>query len=611
MNGNGVTERVAGAIYEAFDAYHAEFRAITRRGKGRFERRDWHGILDDARDRLACYTAHLQPVLHRVRAMLGAGATDVPTWQEIRWMHSALIVDREDYELAETFFNSVTRRIFATVGVNERVEYVLSDTNPDDDDESESRAYRTYPRGRSTAELVSRVLTGPGWHAPWADLDGDCAAVAERIDAETRQAWGTDAFDGIEMLACPFVRNKAAYLVGRVFRGNRMLPLLLPLLHDARGIRVDAVLLSSNEVSIVFGFSWSYFLADVQCPRATVEFLATLMPLKRVDELYNAIGYTKHGKTELYRTLVRHLGRDGARFGFAPGAQGLVMSVFTLPSLNVVFKIIKDTFGHPKRTTRREVMEHYRLVFIHDRVGRLADAQEFEHLQLPRRCFPDELMEYLLEVAPSAVRVEGEHVIVRHLYTERRVTPLNVYLQQAEGEPAEEAILDYGLAIKELAGANIFTGDMLLKNFGVSRHGRVIFYDYDELCLLTDCTIRRLPQAANPVDELSPEPWFGVSEHDIFPEEFAAFLVPAGRLGDVFRARHGDLLTVEYWTRMQARQRAGEIADVFPYRDARRLHRVLAPAAADAAPVPPAAPEAPAADEPDASTAPSFPATGA
>ncbi|MGH8328461.1 MAG: isocitrate dehydrogenase kinase/phosphatase AceK regulatory subunit, partial [Steroidobacteraceae bacterium] len=163
MNGNGDTERVARAIYDAFDAYHAEFRAITRRGKGRFERRDWHGILDDARERLACYTAHLQPALQRVRTILGADATDVPIWQEIRWMHSALIVDREDYELAETFFNSVTRRIFATVGVNERVEYVLSDTNPEDDDESASRAWRTYPRGRSTAELVCRVLTSTGW----------------------------------------------------------------------------------------------------------------------------------------------------------------------------------------------------------------------------------------------------------------------------------------------------------------------------------------------------------------------------------------------------------------------------------------------------------------
>ena len=257
---------------------------------------------------------------------------------------------------------------------------------------------------------------------------------------------------------------------------------------------VDAVLTTSDEVSIVFGFSWSYFFVETERPSAVVEFLASIMPLKRIDELYNAIGFNKHGKTELYRSLVEHMARPDARFDFAEGDEGLVMSVFTLPSLNVVFKIIKDRFGHPKRITRTGVLGKYHLVFVRDRVGRLADAQEFEHLAFPRRLFPDELLAHLRAVAPSIVRVEDEHVIIAHLYTERRVTPLNVFLRDATPEEAADAILDYGAAIKDLAAANIFTGDMLLKNFGVSRHGRVIFYDYDELCLLTECNIRSLPQ---------------------------------------------------------------------------------------------------------------------
>jgi len=292
-----------------------------------------------------------------------------------------------------------------------------------------------------------------------------------------------------------------------------------------------------------------------------------------VDELYNAIGYNKHGKTELYRTLVEHLRAPDARFEFAPGDQGLVMTVLTLPSLNVVFKIIKDRFGHPKRTTRRDVMAKYHLVFVRDRVGRLADAQEFEHLDLPRPCFSEELLAHLLAVAGATVRVEGERVIVRHVYTERRVIPLNVYLRDAASDAARAAVLDYGAAIKDLAAANIFTGDMLMKNFGVSRHGRVIFYDYDELSLLTDCVIRRIPVPTTLDEELAAEPWFHVGEMDVFPEEFGAFLVPAGGLRDVFLAAHGDLLTVEFWREMQARQRSGEMPDVFPYPDARRLHR--------------------------------------
>jgi isocitrate dehydrogenase kinase/phosphatase len=267
------------------------------------------------------------------------------------------------------------------------------------------------------------------------------------------------------------------------------------------------------------------------------------------------------------------MARPDARFDFAEGDEGLVMSVFTLPSLNVVFKIIKDRFGHPKRITRTGVLGKYHLVFVRDRVGRLADAQEFEHLAFPRRLFPDALLAHLREVAPSIVRVEGESVVIAHLYTERRVTPLNVFLRDATPEAAADAILDYGAAIKDLAAANIFTGDMLLKNFGVSRHGRVIFYDYDELCLLTECNIRALPQPRTEDEEMAAEPWYYVGEQDVFPEEFAAFLVPPAPLRDIFLGAHADLLTVQYWRGMQQRQMAGEVVDVFPYAASRRLVR--------------------------------------
>lgn len=572
MNGNGCAEQVAIAIAEGFEAYHARFKAITRRAKERFERRDWRGIQQDATERLAVYKEHVERVLATVRALLGERERDVPTWESIKWFHAALIVDRADCELAETFFNSVTRRIFTTVGVNERVEYVFPDANPGEsgDDTPITRSYRW---AGDTQVLVQRLLSDVPWRAPWRDLEGDAARTAARIDQDLRAAWGDVGIDAIEVLDSPFFRNKGAYLVGRMHRGNRVRPLLLPLLHDERGIFVDAVLTTADEASIVFGFSWTYFLADVARPREAVEFLSSIMPLKRIDELYTAIGYNKHGKTELYRSLVEHLREPDAKFELAPGEQGLVMSVFTLPSLNVVFKIIRDTFGHPKRTTRRAVMDRYHLVFVRDRVGRLADAQEFEHLELRRSCFTEPLLAHLLAVAPSVVQVVGDRVIVRHLYTERRVTPLDVYLREATPEAAREAILDYGQAIKDLAAAGIFTGDMLHKNFGVSRHGRVIFYDYDELCLLAECTVRRLPRPSTPDEELAAEPWFYVGERDIFPEEFGPFMVPAGGLGEAFLAAHGDLLTVEFWQRMQERQRAGELFDVFPYGQARRLAR--------------------------------------
>lgn len=576
MKSNAHVMRTAVAIHDAFHAYRVRFTGITRRAKKRFEQRDWHGSHGDAADRLAVYKTQVDATLPVVRDALAGQATDVPTWQEVKWLYSALIVERDDCELAETFFNSIARRVFSTVGVDERVEYVFPDASPGEwlDD---LQIFRRYERSGETAVLVRALLESTRLRAPWRDLEGDAARVAERIDWAVRCSApvpSSDAgFEALEALAAPFYRNKGAYLVGRIPRGEEggAIPVVLALMHDERGVYVDAVLLTSDEVSIVFGFSWSYFLADISRPRDAVEFLASIMPLKRVDELYNSLGYNKHGKTQLYRSLVEHLRMPGATFEPATGDEGLVMSVFTLPSLNVVFKVIKDSFGHPKRVTRRDVMERYRLVFLRDRVGRLADAQEFEHLEFPRACFPEPLLRRLLDVAGSTVRLVGDHVVIRHLYTERRVTPLNIYLREASPDEARDAIIEYGQAIKDLAAANIFTGDMLLKNFGVSCHGRVIFYDYDELCLLTECEFRYLPRATTADEEMSAEPWFHVGEHDVFPEEFAPFMVPSGPLRDVFLAAHANLLTVDFWRRVQAQQRAGELSDVFPYRREKRL----------------------------------------
>jgi isocitrate dehydrogenase kinase/phosphatase len=229
--------------------------------------------------------------------------------------------------------------------------------------------------------------------------------------------------------------------------------------------------------------------------------------------------------------------------------------------------------GAPKRTTRTEVMGQYRRVFLRDRVGRLADAQLFQGLAFPRRCFPEPLLRELLAVAPSMVRVENGHVAIAQLYTQRRLRPLNLHLQEASPADADAAILDYGRAIRELAAANIFTGDLLLKNFGVSRHGRVIFYDYDELAEVTGCTFRRMPAAATDEDELSAEPWYHVGEADVFPEELLAFMVPRGRLRDVFLSEHAELMEAEWGIALPERLRRGEQPEVLPYRPERRLPR--------------------------------------
>jgi isocitrate dehydrogenase kinase/phosphatase len=572
MNSNTTHRPVApavGAIHSAYDRYARGFEEITRLARRRFELRDWAGAQADATARLALYKAHVDAAVSDVRDILGDAVMERNVWAAMKTDHASRVAARADAELAETFFNSVTRRVFSTVGVDSAIEY-LEDSPPADSPNEQHSIYDTHAVTQVDADLVRRILLGFPWTVPYAQLERDAALVAELVGGRVGQA--ADIIY-IDLLRSVFYRNKGAYIVGRIRAGSEIVPLVLPLLHAERGIVVDAVLMTQDEASVVFGFSWTYFRVDAPQPRPLVAFLATIMPLKQVNELYNAIGHNKHGKTELYRGLMRHLEGADARFAFVEGDEGMVMAVFTLASLNVVFKIIKDSFGAPKNTTRRAVMGKYHFVFVRDRVGRLADAQEFEHLEFPRRCFPDDLLGYLVDVAGSTVRVEGDRVVVRHLYTERRVTPLNLFLRDADSRAAREAIIDYGNAIKDLAAADIFTGDMLAKNFGVTRNGRVICYDYDELCLLSECRFRRIPQPTSWEEEFAAEPWFHVGEEDVFPEEFGAFLVPPGQLRDVFLEAHGNLLNPEFWQDVQQRLARGEVVDVFPYRREARLQR--------------------------------------
>jgi isocitrate dehydrogenase kinase/phosphatase len=238
---------------------------------------------------------------------------------------------------------------------------------------------------------------------------------------------------------------------------------------------------------------------------------------------------------------------------------------FTLLSFDVVFKIIRDRFPYPKTILQEEVKAKYQLVFKHDRAGRLVDAQEFKQLRFPKALFAPLLLDELMSETAKSVHVDGADLIFDHLYIERRMTPLNLFLRAATAEAAEKAVLDYGQCIRDLAYTNIFAGDLLLKNFGVTRHGRVIFYDYDELCQVTDCHFRDMPEATNPEDEMRGEAWFYVAENDIFPETFINFLAFDDSQRAAFMRVHGEILTAEFWRHVQQRLNEGDMLEVLPY----------------------------------------------
>ncbi|MAE75468.1 MAG: bifunctional isocitrate dehydrogenase kinase/phosphatase [Planctomycetes bacterium] len=551
-----------------FVAYDDAFRVITRRARSTFEQRDWAAGRRDAVERIELWGECVAASVQRMEALLGERSRDRQLWARIKARYCSLVVSLVDAEFFKTYFSSVTRRLFQTVGVDTTLQFAGTESKPLQN-VGAPLVGRSYLNKGPLASAIGELLRDFQWQVPYEDLARCAAFVCDEIVVHRRQQADNDPVLGIDVMDAVFYRDTRAYIVGRVTGWTTHTPLVIVLANTDRGVRVDAVIQTEQGVSVLFGFTRSHFHVDLKAVGAAIGFLRTLLPRKRLAELFTALGRYKQGKTERYRDFVRHLRASSDRFIVAPGDEGMVMLVFTLPSYDVVFKVIRDEFDYPKDTTRERVEAAYDLVFRHDKAGRLVDAQEFRSLEFPKDRFSPDLLQQLLASAARTVRVEGDNVVIGHAYIERRLRPLNLYLREANRESARSAVREYGQAIRDLAATNIFAGDMLLKNFGVSRHGRVIFYDYDELCLIDSCCFRALPAPTSYDDEVAAEPSFFVGAHDVFPEQFGAFLGLDDESRALFMEKHADLLTVDFWLQLQEKIRSSGAAEVLPYEGSR------------------------------------------
>ncbi|KOT00873.1 isocitrate dehydrogenase kinase/phosphatase family protein [Burkholderia mallei] len=500
---------------------------------------------------------------------------DNEVWPQIKLHYIGLLTSHRQPECAETFFNSVCCKILHRAYFNNDFIFVrpaISTEYIENDEPAAKPTYRAYyPGSEGLAATLERIVTNFQLNPPFEDLERDIACIMQAIHDEF------GAFDEavnfqIHVLSSLFYRNKTAYVVGRIINGDRVLPFAVPIRHARAGIlALDTVLLRRDQLKIIFSFSHSYFLVDMNVPSAYVQFLRSIMPGKPKAEIYTSVGLQKQGKNLFYRDLLHHLSHSSDRFIVAPGIKGLVMLVFTLPSFPYVFKMIKDHFPPPKDTTREQIMAKYLLVKRHDRLGRMADTLEYSSVALPLARLDDALVRELEKEVPSLIEYEGENLVIKHLYIERRMVPLNLYLQNGSDAEIEHGVREYGNAVKELMQANIFPGDMLYKNFGVTRHGRVVFYDYDEIEYLTDCNVRRVPPPRNDEDEMSGEPWYTVGPHDIFPETYAPFLLGDPRVREHFLAHHADFFDPQLWQDSKDRLLRGELPDFFAYEPALRF----------------------------------------
>ncbi len=566
----GLELLIAQTILHGFDADYGRFLEVTSGAQQRFEQADWHAVQQAMKNRIHLYDHHVGLVVEQLRCITNGQSTDAAFLLRVKEHYTRLLPDYPRFEIAESFFNSVYCRLFDHRSLTPERLFIFS-SQPE-------RRFRTIPRplakdfhsDHGWESLLMRVISDLPLRLRWQNKSRDIHYIVRHLT----ETLGTDnlAESHLQVANELFYRNKAAWLVGKLITPSGTLPFLLPIHQTDDGeLFIDTCLTTTAEASIVFGFARSYFMVYAPLPAALVEWLREILPGKTTAELYMAIGCQKHAKTESYREYLVYLQGCNEQFIEAPGIRGMVMLVFTLPGFDRVFKVIKDRFAPQKEMSAAHVCACYQLVKEHDRVGRMADTQEFENFVLEKRHISPALMELLLQEAAEKITDLGEQIVIRHLYIERRMVPLNIWLEQVEGQQLRDAIEEYGNAIRQLAAANIFPGDMLFKNFGVTRHGRVVFYDYDEICYMTEVNFRDIPPPRYPEDELASEPWYSVSPGDVFPEEFRHWLCADSRIGPLFEEMHADLFRADYWRALQNRIREGHVEDVYAYRRRQRF----------------------------------------
>ena len=583
---------IAKAMMDGFNRHYQLFRTESARAKHRFETADWHGQQRAQRERIEFYDLRVREASMRLEREFKAGEQSMELWHEVKLHYIGLLVNHHQPELAETFFNSVTTKILHRSYFQNDFIFVRPAVSTEYIENEEPTAlptYRSYyPTQGTMAEVVQKLVQDFALHIEFEDLPRDVGYVVKVLsellgDAKLRANFQIQVLSGL------FFRNKGAYVVGKLINGFKEVPFALPLLHTKSAkLVIDAALFGEDDLLILFSFARAYFMVDMGIPSAYVVFLRSMMPRMPRAEIYNALGLAKQGKTLFYRDFLHHLRHSTDKFRIAPGIKGMVMLVFDLPSFPYVFKVIKDYYPPQKDTTREIIKSKYLLVKQHDRVGRMADTQEYSEVAFPRARFDDELIAEIEKFAPSQLEIsdrDGDghtEVIIKHVYIERRMIPLNIYLQEAfdigvqeaAGQAQiERAVVEYGNAIKDLVAANIFPGDMLWKNFGITRHGKVVFYDYDEIEYITDCKFRKVPTPRNEEEEMSGEVWYSVGPKDVFPETFAPFLLGNDAVRAVFMRHHADLLQADFWQGHKERIQAGHVHDVFPYERDKRFLR--------------------------------------
>jgi len=563
-------QSIAKIILEGFDKHYLAFRTNSQLAKSKFENSEYSEIRELLSERISFYDLRVKETSNVLDVKYGNEIKENLFWPEVKKAYIMLLTEHRQPELAESFFNSIATQVLDRIYFQNHDYLFVRPSISTEYLDSKPSSYRVYyPRSLGFRMTIKTITRDVGLKGTWENIGRDIKLLIKKTIIILQGIQPTKDFQ-IHVMRSLFFRNKGAYMIGRIVSDGDPTGFAIPILKNENGeLFLDTIVFRQESLGVLFSFSRAYFMADMEVPSAYVNFLKTIMPSKPTSELYTMLGLQKQGKTLFYRDLLHHLNNSSDKFVLAEGIKGLVMLVFNLPSFPYVFKIIKDK--RQKDVSREHILNRYQLVKHHDRVGRLADTWEYSNVDFPVERFDHELLRELKSDASNMFELIDDHVIIKHVYIERRMIPLNVFIEKANEEKVDRAIFEYGNAIKQLMSANIFPGDLLYKNFGLTKNGRVVFYDYDEIQYITECIFRSVPPANNPEDELSGEPWYSIGPNDVFPEEFETFLLSNEKIKKPFLKYHSELLNPDYWKKQQEKIKRGFFEDVFPYSEEERF----------------------------------------
>jgi len=561
-------------LYEEYHLFYEEFLKILDLAKLAFEKRDFASSIRVSSRRLSLYSISIAEVGNRLKLSYPQIHSDIDQWWEVEYHYQGLIRGEYDEDIARAYLHSLRRKIYQ--GEWRPTDYSFTEIISGPGELSAHIVKSITLDGSLTKPVVLEILKIPEFIRSYADIHNDTERVANRVAENlSRPPRNAQRLICVEMINTGFYRNRGAYLVGRlVFEDGRLAPLIIALLNDESGIYVDAVLTSETYAHNIFSSTLANFHVTSSYYHEVSAVLKSIMPRRPLGLHYSTIGYNHLGKVAVMRELESELVGTGMVLETAVGSQGTVAMGFASQNSAYNLKVIRDK---PTRHYKwgefeglESVIKKYTRVHEINRTGSMLDSIIYYNVRLDRRWFSAALLEQLLSNASLSVSLNGDDVIFKYLIVQIKLTPLPVYLENASEKQAETVIVNLGYCIKNNAAANIFNKDLDARNYGVSSFSMVYLFDYDALEELKEVKIRTNLDREDGEEDI-PD-WYFEDGVIFLPEELVSGLcIPQRSLCDLFAKRHANLLTTDYWNKIQQDLLAGTVPQVSVYPDSERV----------------------------------------